>query len=65
LRPGQAGYELFRGKAQCNDSHRDGGPGKFAQILNADVADGSMNEPARAGSRYARAGQMARSALTN
>jgi len=24
----QAGYELFRGKAQCNNCHRDGGPGE-------------------------------------
>src|SRR5216683_2370354 len=24
----QAGYDLFRGKAQCNASHRDGGPGE-------------------------------------
>src|SRR6202030_681511 len=24
----QAGYELFRGKAQCNTCHRDGGPGE-------------------------------------
>jgi len=24
----QAGYDLFRGKAQCNACHRDGGPGE-------------------------------------
>lgn len=24
----QAGYDLFRGKAQCNTCHRDGGPGE-------------------------------------
>ena len=24
----QAGYALFRGKAQCNNCHRDGGPGE-------------------------------------
>ncbi|WP_024510203.1 cytochrome c peroxidase [Bradyrhizobium sp. ARR65] len=24
----QAGYELFRGKARCNECHRDGGPGE-------------------------------------
>jgi len=24
----QAGYDLFRGKAQCNGCHRDGGPGE-------------------------------------
>src|SRR5262249_51543378 len=24
----QLGYELFRGKAQCNACHRDGGPGE-------------------------------------
>src|SRR5438876_6878431 len=24
----QMGYELFRGKAQCNNCHRDGGPGE-------------------------------------
>ena len=24
----QAGYDLFRGKAQCNSCHRDGGPGE-------------------------------------
>jgi cytochrome c peroxidase len=24
----QLGYELFRGKAQCNNCHRDGGPGE-------------------------------------
>ncbi len=24
----QAGYDVFRGKAKCNDCHRDGGPGE-------------------------------------
>src|SRR5260370_23390490 len=24
----QAGYDLFRGKSQCNACHRDGGPGE-------------------------------------
>jgi len=24
----QVGYDLFRGKAKCNDCHRHGGPGK-------------------------------------
>jgi cytochrome c peroxidase len=24
----QAGYEVFRGKAKCNDCHRDGEPGE-------------------------------------
>jgi cytochrome c peroxidase len=26
--PEQAGYELFRGNAKCNECHRDGGPGE-------------------------------------
>ena len=28
----QAGYALFRGKAQCNNCHRDGGPGERSAI---------------------------------
>jgi len=31
----QQGYDLFRGKARCNECHRDGGPGedRYSQIL--------------------------------
>jgi cytochrome c peroxidase len=31
----QAGYDLFRGKAQCNACHRDGGPGEDALVAAA------------------------------
>jgi cytochrome c peroxidase len=40
----QAGYELFRGKAQCNNCHRDGGPG--ADPLFTDFTASNIGTPA-------------------
>src|SRR5256886_2542676 len=40
----QAGYELFRGKAQCNECHRDGGPGE--DPLFTDFTASNIGTPA-------------------
>jgi cytochrome c peroxidase len=40
----QAGYELFRGKAQCNACHRDGGPGE--DPLLTDFTASNIGTPA-------------------
>jgi len=40
----QAGYDLFRGKAQCNACHRDGGPGE--DPLFTDFTAGNIGTPA-------------------
>lgn len=40
----QAGYELFRGKAQCNSCHRDGGPGE--DPLFTDFTASNIGTPA-------------------
>jgi cytochrome c peroxidase len=40
----QAGYELFRGKAQCNACHRDGGPGE--DPLFTDFTASNIGTPA-------------------
>src|SRR5215813_12428929 len=40
----QAGYELFRGKAQCNNCHRDGGPGE--DPLFTDFTASNIGTPA-------------------
>lgn len=40
----QEGYELFRGKAKCNDCHRDGGPGE--DPLFTDFTASNIGTPA-------------------
>jgi cytochrome c peroxidase len=40
----QAGYALFRGKAQCNSCHRDGGPGE--DPLFTDFTASNIGTPA-------------------
>jgi cytochrome c peroxidase len=40
----QAGYVLFRGKAQCNNCHRDGGPGE--DPLFTDFTASNIGTPA-------------------
>jgi len=40
----QAGYELFRGKAKCNNCHRDGGPGE--DPLFTDFTAANIGTPA-------------------
>src|SRR5215469_2409490 len=40
----QAGYDLFRGKAQCNACHRDGGPGE--DPLFTDFTASNIGSPA-------------------
>ncbi len=40
----QAGYDLFRGKAQCNTCHRDGGPGE--EPLFTDFTASNIGTPA-------------------
>jgi cytochrome c peroxidase len=40
----QAGYDLFRGKAQCNSCHRDGGPGE--EPLFTDFTASNIGTPA-------------------
>jgi cytochrome c peroxidase len=40
----QAGYDLFRGKAQCNSCHRDGGPGE--DPLFTDFTASNIGTPA-------------------
>jgi cytochrome c peroxidase len=40
----QRGYELFRGKAKCNDCHRDGGPGE--DPLFTDFTASNIGTPA-------------------
>ena len=40
----QAGYDLFRGKAQCNACHRDGGPGE--DPLFTDFTAANIGTPA-------------------
>ena len=40
----QAGYDLFRGKGQCNSCHRDGGPGE--EPLFTDFTASNIGTPA-------------------
>src|SRR5262249_56166195 len=40
----QTGYDLFRGKAQCNACHRDGGPGE--DPLFTDFTASNIGTPA-------------------
>src|SRR5438309_7874549 len=46
----QLGYELFRGKAQCNQCHRDGGPGE--DPLFTDFTASNIGTPANPGLPY-------------
>ncbi|MGY4432903.1 cytochrome c peroxidase [Bradyrhizobium sp. F1.13.1] len=42
----QQGYDIFRGKAKCNDCHRDGGPGE--DPLFTDFTASNIGTPANA-----------------
>ena len=44
----QAGYDLFRGKAQCNACHRDGGPGEDPLFTDFTAANIGVPEIGRA-----------------
>jgi cytochrome c peroxidase len=44
------GYDLFRGKARCNECHRDGGPGE--EPLFTDFTASNIGVPANAGLQY-------------
>jgi cytochrome c peroxidase len=51
----QAGYDLFRGKAQCNSCHRDGGPGE--DPLFTDFTASNIGVPANPRLPYYRENQ--------
>src|ERR1700720_171836 len=44
------GYELFRGKARCNECHRDGGPGE--EPLFTDFTASNLGVPRNAGLQF-------------
>jgi cytochrome c peroxidase len=44
------GYRLFRGKAKCNECHRDGGPGE--EPLFTDFTASNLGVPANAGVQF-------------
>jgi len=44
------GYELFRGKARCNECHRDGGPGE--EPLFTDFTASNLGVPANLGLQF-------------
>ena len=44
------GYELFRGKARCNECHRDGGPGE--EPLFTDFTASNLGVPRNPGLQY-------------
>jgi cytochrome c peroxidase len=46
----QLGYDLFRGKARCNECHRDGGPGE--EPLFTDFTASNLGVPAKRGMPY-------------
>jgi cytochrome c peroxidase len=46
----QRGYDLFRGKARCNECHRDGGPGE--EPLFTDFTASNLGVPANRGMPY-------------
>ena len=46
----QAGYDLFRGRANCNSCHRDGGPGE--DPLFTDFTASNIGTPANPGLPY-------------
>jgi cytochrome c peroxidase len=49
------GYELFRGKARCNECHRDGGPGE--EPLFTDFTASNLGVPRNAGLQFFYEGQ--------
>ncbi len=49
------GYELFRGKARCNECHRDGGPGE--EPLFTDFTASNLGVPRNPGLQYFYEGQ--------
>jgi cytochrome c peroxidase len=49
------GYELFRGKARCNECHRDGGPGEEPQFT--DFTASNLGVPRNPGLQYNYEGQ--------
>ena len=49
------GYELFRGKARCNECHRDGGPGE--EPLFTDFTASNLGVPRNPGLQYYYEGQ--------
>ena len=51
----QTGYDLFRGKAKCNQCHRDGGPGE--EPLFTDFTASNIGTPANPRLPYYREGQ--------
>jgi len=51
----KAGYDLFRGKAQCNACHRDGGPGE--EPLFTDFTASNIGTPANRRMPYYREGR--------
>jgi cytochrome c peroxidase len=53
--PEQTGYDLFRGKAQCNSCHRDGGPGE--DPLFTDFTASNIGTPANPRLPYYAEGQ--------
>ncbi len=60
----QTGYDLFRGKAKCNQCHRDGGPGE--EPLFTDFTASNIGTPANPRLPYYREGQPdARGYVTN
>jgi cytochrome c peroxidase len=46
----QLGYDLFRGKARCNECHRDGGPGE--EPLFTDFTSSNLGVPANRAMPY-------------
>jgi cytochrome c peroxidase len=46
----KSGYDLFRGKARCNECHRDGGPGE--EPLFTDFTASNLGIPRNAGLQY-------------
>ncbi len=46
----KSGYELFRGKARCNECHRDGGPGE--EPLFTDFTASNLGVPRNPGLQY-------------
>jgi cytochrome c peroxidase len=56
------GYELFRGKARCNECHRDGGPGE--EPLFTDFTASNLGVPRNPGLQFYYEGQPDQSGYT-
>ena len=56
------GYALFRGKARCNECHRDGGPGE--EPLFTDFTASNLGVPANPGLQFYHAGPPDRTGYT-